>query len=239
MSFWESQRVIVTGGAGFLGSRVVARLAGRNCGEVIVPRSRRYDLRREEDVVRLCEESRADMVIHLAATVGGIGANQASPGSFFYDNLMMGVQLMEQARRFAEAIRAEYPDKMLSYNCSPSFNWAAHLDVPTMERFHRELGAMGYKYQFVTLAGFHVLNHGMFKLAGAYRDRGMAGYAELQGAEFAAEAEGYTATRHQHEVGTGYFDAVAEAIGGGRSSTTALADSTEAAQFETPAIAAE
>ena len=103
MSFWESQRVIVTGGAGFLGSRVVARLAGRNCGEVIVPRSRRYDLRREEDVVRLCEESRADMVIHLAATVGGIGANQANPGSFFYDNLMMGVQLMEQARRFGIA----------------------------------------------------------------------------------------------------------------------------------------
>ena len=103
MSFWESQRVIVTGGAGFLGSRVVARLAGRDCGEVIVPRSRRYDLRREEDVVRLCEESRADMVIHLAATVGGIGANQANPGSFFYDNLMMGVQLMEQARRFGIA----------------------------------------------------------------------------------------------------------------------------------------
>ena len=103
MSFWESQRVIVTGGAGFLGSRVVARLAGRNCGEVIVPRSRRYDLRREEDAVRLCEESRADMVVHLAATVGGIGANQASPGSFFYDNLMMGVQLMEQARRFGIA----------------------------------------------------------------------------------------------------------------------------------------
>ena len=103
MSFWESQRVIVTGGAGFLGSRVVARLAGRDCGEIIVPRSRQYDLRREEAVVRLCEESRADMVIHLAATVGGIGANQASPGSFFYDNLMMGVQLMEQARRFGIA----------------------------------------------------------------------------------------------------------------------------------------
>ncbi|MCY3761156.1 MAG: GDP-L-fucose synthase [Gemmatimonadetes bacterium] len=103
MSFWQSQRVIVTGGAGFLGSRVVAGLAGRDCGEVVVPRSRQYDLRREEDVVRLCEESRADMVIHLAATVGGIGANQASPGSFFYDNLMMGVQLMEQARRFGIA----------------------------------------------------------------------------------------------------------------------------------------
>lgn len=103
MSFWQSQRVIVTGGAGFLGSRVAALLAGRDCGEVIVPRSRQCDLRRGEDVVRLCEESRADMVIHLAAAVGGIGANQASPGSFFYDNLMMGVQLMEQARRFGIA----------------------------------------------------------------------------------------------------------------------------------------
>ena len=103
MSFWQSQRVIVTGGAGFLGSRVAARLAGRNCREVIVPRSRQCDLRREEDVVRLCGESRADMIVHLAAAVGGIGANQASPGSFFYDNLMMGVQLMEQARRFGIA----------------------------------------------------------------------------------------------------------------------------------------
>lgn len=146
---------------------------------------------------------------------------------------------LEQAKQFAEAIHAKFPGKMLSYNCSPSFNWSAHLDVPTMERFQRELGAMGYKYQFVTLAGFHALNHGMFQLAGAYRDRGMAGYAELQSAEFASEAQGYTATRHQHEVGTGYFDAVAETIGGGQSSTTALAESTETAQFDTPAIAAE
>ena len=146
---------------------------------------------------------------------------------------------LEQARRFAEAIHAEFPGKMLSYNCSPSFNWSAHLDVPTMERFQRELGAMGYKYQFVTLAGFHALNHGMFELAGAYRERGMAGYAELQHAEFAAEERGYTATRHQHEVGTGYFDAVAEAIGGGQSSTTALAESTETAQFDMSAMAAE
>ena len=146
---------------------------------------------------------------------------------------------LEQARRFAEAIHAKFPGKMLSYNCSPSFNWSAHLDVPTMERFQRELGAMGYKYQFVTLAGFHALNHGMFELASAYRERGMAGYSELQGAEFAAEQRGYTATRHQHEVGTGYFDAVAEAIGGGQSSTTALAESTEAAQFDMSAIAAE
>ena len=146
---------------------------------------------------------------------------------------------LDQARRFAEAIRAAFPDRMLAYNCSPSFNWAAHLDIATMERFQRELAAMGYRYQFVTLAGFHALNHSMFALAGAYRDRGMAGYAELQGAEFASEAEGYTATRHQHEVGTGYFDAVGAAIGGGRSSTAALAESTEAAQFDTPAIAAE
>ncbi len=146
---------------------------------------------------------------------------------------------LEQAKQFAEAIHAKFPGKMLSYNCSPSFNWSAHLDIPTMERFQRELGAMGYKYQFVTLAGFHALNHGMFQLAGAYRDRGMAGYAELQSAEFASEAQGYTATRHQHEVGTGYFDAVAETIGGGQSSTTALVESTETAQFDIPAIAAE
>jgi len=146
---------------------------------------------------------------------------------------------LEQARRFAEAIHAKFPGKMLSYNCSPSFNWSAHLDVATMERFQRELGAMGYKYQFVTLAGFHALNHGMFELASAYRERGMAGYAELQRAEFSAEEQGYTATRHQHEVGTGYFDAVAEAIGGGQSSTTALAESTETAQFDMSDIAAE
>ena len=146
---------------------------------------------------------------------------------------------LDQARRFAEAIRARFPDKKLAYNCSPSFNWSVHLDVAAMQRFQRELGAMGYRYQFVTLAGFHALNHSMFELAGAYRDRGMAGYAELQAAEFASEARGYTATRHQHEVGTGYFDAVGETIGGGRSSTAALAESTEAAQFETPAVAAE
>ena len=146
---------------------------------------------------------------------------------------------LEQARWFAEAIHAKYPGKLLSYNCSPSFNWSAHLDMPTMQRFQREMAAMGYRYQFVTLAGFHSLNHSMFRLAGAYRERGMAGYAELQSAEFAAETEGYSATRHQHEVGTGYFDAVGQTIAGGRSSTEALAESTEAAQFETPAIAAE
>ncbi|VVT19281.1 isocitrate lyase [Sphingomonas sp. EC-HK361] len=138
---------------------------------------------------------------------------------------------MADARRFAEAIKREYPDKMLAYNCSPSFNWEANLDRDDIARFQREIGAMGYKYQFVTLAGFHQLNHGMFELASGYRDRGMAAYSELQQAEFASEARGYTATRHQREVGTGYFDLVAQAVAGGASSTTALAESTEAAQF--------
>jgi isocitrate lyase len=138
---------------------------------------------------------------------------------------------LDDARRFAEAIKREYPDKMLAYNCSPSFNWAAKLDADTIARFQREIGAMGYKYQFVTLAGFHSLNHGMYELASGYRDRGMAAYSELQQAEFASEANGYTATRHQREVGTGYFDLVAQAVSGGASSTTALAESTEAAQF--------
>lgn len=139
---------------------------------------------------------------------------------------------LADARRFAEAVQAQYPGKLLAYNCSPSFNWRAKLSDADIARFQRELGAMGYRFQFVTLAGFHQLNHGMFELARGYRDRGMAAYAELQQAEFAAEAAGYTATRHQREVGTGYFDAVSLAITGGRSSTTAMAESTEAAQFD-------
>ena len=138
---------------------------------------------------------------------------------------------LDDARRFAEAVHAQYPGKLLAYNCSPSFNWRAKLSEAEIARFQRELGAMGYRFQFVTLAGFHQLNHGMFELARGYRDRGMAAYAELQQAEFASEAAGYTATRHQREVGTGYFDAVSLAITGGRSSTTAMAQSTEAAQF--------
>jgi isocitrate lyase len=138
---------------------------------------------------------------------------------------------LDEARIFAAAIRANFPDKMLAYNCSPSFNWRAKLDERTIANFQRELGAMGYKFQFVTLAGFHSLNHGMFELATGYRDRGMAAYSELQQAEFASEAKGYTATRHQREVGTGYFDAVATAVSGGQSSTVALKESTEAAQF--------
>jgi isocitrate lyase len=142
---------------------------------------------------------------------------------------------LDDARRFAEAIKKEHPNKMLAYNCSPSFNWEKNLDRDTIAKFQREIGAMGYKFQFVTLAGFHSLNHGMYELARGYRERGMAAYSELQQAEFASEANGYTATRHQREVGTGYFDAVAEAISGGQSSTTALKESTEAAQFHAAA----
>lgn len=140
---------------------------------------------------------------------------------------------LDDAKRFAEAVKKEYPDQLLAYNCSPSFNWEANLDKATIAKFQKEIAAMGYKYQFVTLAGFHQLNHGMFELASGYRDRGMAAYSELQQAEFASEAKGYTATRHQREVGTGYFDMVSIAAAGGESSTTALGDSTEADQFKT------
>ena len=139
---------------------------------------------------------------------------------------------LEEARQFAEAIKAVYPDQMLSYNCSPSFNWRRNLDDATIAKFQRELGAMGYKFQFITLAGFHVLNYSMFELATGYAAEGMTAYVELQEKEFAAEAEGYTATRHQREVGTGYFDLVASAISP-NASTVALAGSTESEQFTT------
>ena len=138
---------------------------------------------------------------------------------------------LDDARDFAEAIHRQFPGKMLAYNCSPSFNWQRKMGIEAATRFQRELGAMGYKFQFVTLAGFHSLNLSMFKLARGYKERGMGAYSELQQAEFAAEAEGFTAVRHQREVGVGYFDAVATAAGGGQSSTTAMAHSTEAAQF--------
>jgi len=138
---------------------------------------------------------------------------------------------LDEAKRFAEAIHAQFPGKMLAYNCSPSFNWKKNLDESTIAKFQRELGAMGYKFQFVTLAGFHALNHGMFELARAYSTEGMAAYSRLQEAEFASEANGYSATRHQREVGTGYFDDVANVISGGASSTTAMKDSTETEQF--------
>ena len=138
---------------------------------------------------------------------------------------------LHEAKRFAEGVHAQFPGKMLAYNCSPSFNWKKHLDDATIAKFQRELGSMGYKFQFVTLAGFHALNYGMFELARAYRDRGMAAYSSLQQIEFAAERDGYTATKHQREVGTGYFDEVAQAISGGTSSTVALKGSTETEQF--------
>ncbi|GGC35901.1 isocitrate lyase [Brevibacterium sediminis] len=137
---------------------------------------------------------------------------------------------LEAAKKFAEAIHAEYPDQMLSYNCSPSFNWRKHLDDATIAKFQRELGAMGYKFQFITLAGFHALNYSMFDLAHGYAREQMKAYVELQEREFAAEDRGYTATRHQREVGTGYFDLVSTAVNP-ESSTTALAGSTETAQF--------
>jgi len=139
---------------------------------------------------------------------------------------------LEDARRFAEAIHAEFPGKLLAYNCSPSFNWKQHLDDATIASFQRELGAMGYKFQFITLAGFHALNESMFELAQAYAADGMSAYVELQQREFALEPAGYTATRHQREVGAGYFDQIAQAVSGGASSTLALKGSTEEAQFE-------
>lgn len=137
---------------------------------------------------------------------------------------------LEVAKRFAEAIKSEYPDQLLAYNCSPSFNWKAHLDEDTIAKFQRELGAMGYKFQFITLAGFHALNYSMFDLAHGYAREQMKAYVELQEREFGSEDRGYTATKHQREVGTGYFDLVSTAINP-ESSTTALKDSTEAAQF--------
>lgn len=138
---------------------------------------------------------------------------------------------LEEARRFANAIHEQFPGKMLAYNCSPSFNWRKKLDPDTIATFQQNLGQMGYKFQFITLAGFHALNYSMFNLALGYKKHGMTAYSELQQAEFALEPCGYTATKHQREVGTGYFDEVAQVITGGMSSTTALAGSTEEAQF--------
>jgi isocitrate lyase len=138
---------------------------------------------------------------------------------------------LQEAERFAREIHEQFPGKLLAYNCSPSFNWRKKLDPETIATFQDQLGKMGYKFQFITLAGFHALNYSMFKLAMGYREHGMAAYSKLQQAEFALEHYGYTATKHQREVGTGYFDEVAQAIAGGTSSTTALAGSTEMAQF--------
>jgi isocitrate lyase len=138
---------------------------------------------------------------------------------------------LEEARQFAVAVHEKYPAKLLAYNCSPSFNWRKKLDEPTIASFQRELGVLGYKFQFITLAGFHALNFSMFQLARDYKERGMPAYADLQTAEFSAEKFGYTASKHQREVGAGYFDDVAQVIAQGSSSTTALAGSTEREQF--------
>ncbi len=138
---------------------------------------------------------------------------------------------LDEARTFADAIHAEFPGKMLAYNCSPSFNWKQHLDDATIAMFQKELGAMGYKFQFITLAGFHALNATMFDLARGYAAKGMTAYVELQQAEFAMEGDGYTATRHQREVGAGYFDEVSKVVSGGQASTLALVGSTEEEQF--------
>jgi isocitrate lyase len=138
---------------------------------------------------------------------------------------------LDEAEQFAEAIHAEFPDRMLAYNCSPSFNWKRALSDDEIEGFVRRLGELGYRFQFITLAGFHTLNHSMFELARGYREDGMTAFAELQEREFASEEHGYTATQHQREVGAGYFDEVAETIAGGDASTKALSGSTEEAQF--------
>jgi isocitrate lyase len=139
---------------------------------------------------------------------------------------------LQEAREFAEGVHRQFPGKMLAYNCSPSFNWKRNLDDATIAKFQRELGAMGYKFQFITLAGFHLINFSMFELAHGYRSAQMSAYVKLQEAEFAAEAHGYTATRHQREVGAGYFDDVTQTIAGGTSSLAALKGSTEERQFE-------
>jgi isocitrate lyase len=138
---------------------------------------------------------------------------------------------LDEAKKFAEAIQEKHPGKWLAYNCSPSFNWRKNLDDITIAKFQRELGAMGYRFQFITLAGFHSLNYSMFEVAKAYRESGMTGYVQLQEKEFAAQKDGFTAVKHQREVGTGYFDEVAQAVAGGALSTAALHGSTEEAQF--------
>jgi isocitrate lyase len=143
---------------------------------------------------------------------------------------------LEEARAFAEGLHRDFPGKLLAYNCSPSFNWKRKLDDATIAKFQRELAAMGYRFQFITLAGFHALNYSMFELARAYKTQHMSAYVTLQQAEFAAESAGYTATKHQREVGAGYFDAVAQSVSGGTSSITALSGSTEEQQFEQPRV---
>lgn len=180
------------------------------------------DNRTEEGFYPIKKENRLEYCIERGKAFG-----------YYADLLWMETSTpdLSVAKAFIEGVRKEHPDKMCAYNCSPSFNWRKNLDDATIAKFQRELGAMGFKFQFITLAGFHSLNFATFQLAKGYKERQMAAYSELQDAEFAAETDGYTATRHQREVGTGYFDAVSMAISGGKSSTTAMGDSTETAQF--------
>ena len=172
-----------------------------------------------------------DSFAYAPAWIRRLRADLVTRPSPTYSGARLREPNLAEAKKFAEGIHARFPGKLLAYNCSPSFNWTKKLDSGSIAKFQRELGAMGYKFQFVTLAGFHALNYSMFQLARGYRDRGMEAYAELQEAEFAAEKHGYSATRHQHEVGTGYFDDVAQVIAAGLSSTTALRGSTEQEQF--------
>lgn len=226
-----------------LGKLVAARLAADVCGvpTVIVARTDAEsaslltsDIDERDRAFVVPGERTSEGFFHVKA-----GLEQAIARGLAYAPLAdlvwceTAVPDLDQARQFAEGIHAQYPGKYLAYNCSPSFNWKKHLDDATIAKFQRELSAMGYKFQFITLAGFHALNYAMFDLASRYREEHMSAYVELQEQEFASEADGYSATRHQREVGAGYFDQVTQIVNAGESSITALAGSTEEGQFET------
>ena len=229
--------------AQFIKTLVAARLAADVCGTptVLVARTDAHSAKLlmsdidERDHPFITGERTEEGFFRLGAPGGGLEITIARALAYapYADMLWCDTSTpdLDEARQFAEAVHEKFPGKLLAYNCSPSFNWKRYLDDATIAKFQRELGAMGYKFQFVTLAGFHSLNHSMFSLATGYRDRGMEAYSELQEAEFASESEGYTATRHQREVGTGYFDQVKQVLSGGNDSTLALAGSTEAEQF--------
>jgi isocitrate lyase len=233
-------KVLVSTGA-FLRTLSAARLAADVCGvpTLVVARTDANSAKLittdidERDRPFLTGERTAEGFFRLR---GGLETAIARARSYAPHADLLWCETSEpdlaEARRFAEGVHADFPGKLLAYNCSPSFNWARKLDAHTIARFQRELAAMGYRFQFVTLAGFHCLNHGMFELARAYREEGMAAYSRLQQAEFASEEFGYSATRHQREVGTGYFDEVSQVIAAGMASTVALSESTEAEQFE-------
>ncbi|HZF15148.1 MAG TPA: isocitrate lyase [Steroidobacteraceae bacterium] len=220
---------------------VAARLAADICGvpTVLVARTDAEsanlltaDVDERDRAFILKRERTAEGFFHLRASIDSAIARGIAYAP--YADLVWcetGVPDLHEAKAFAEGVRKRYPDKLLAYNCSPSFNWKKKLDDATIARFQRELGAMGYKFQFVTLAGFHALNFSMFELARGYRESQMTAYVSLQQAEFAAEAMGYTATKHQREVGAGYFDDVTQVVSAGTSSITALTGSTEEAQF--------